>query len=55
MKIKKLYKCSVKYCNRIVRTRGAFCDSCFNKITDSNNIVLICIACEKIIDIIISI
>jgi len=52
IRVKKLYKCAVKYCSNLVENRDTYCRTCYDNITDDNYDVLICIGCEQVIDLI---
>lgn len=51
IKIIKIYKCSVKFCNNPVHIKGVFCKTCLNKIVSYSYDLYLCQICSDLIDI----
>lgn len=50
LKLIKVYKCSVKKCTNLVHSKGAFCQSCIDKINDNLFNLKICAFCKELIN-----
>ncbi|MCX7874615.1 MAG: hypothetical protein N2321_00450 [Melioribacteraceae bacterium] len=52
LRIKKQFKCNIKNCTNLVSSKGAFCKSCIDKISNENYLIPICTYCNRVIDIV---